>query len=148
MELNKEKLHKFADMIEQEKHVNFDNVDNPRDEMTGFNMGMVFHTCGTPACLAGYMCATAVSDGFLPVQDFMNGGTSAYLKAGAWMHDVPVEEYYREGTYYFNLFEPDSRIAGKNWDDITPQDAAKVIRHLADTGEVDWSIIQEEPTTE
>ena len=27
-----------------------------------------------------------------------------------------------------------------DWDEVTPQEAAKVLRHLAETGEVDWEV--------
>ena len=117
------------------------NVDNIRqiardilDHKNDFDMSTGFHSCGTPACIAGF-CAAAMGmdhDNFyrsiqpnLLINKFFN------------IHINLIKQQ--------SLYAPDNEYA--NWNArhgqtgfVTPEHAASVLYYLADTGEIDWSV--------
>ena len=145
--LNKEKLELLASTIEKQKHNTGNDGVNPRDAVEGFTMVCVQHTCGTPACIAGYAYSLAVASVDDEAKDYIEHNRNWYNVASSWLNDTLEPDGYTRVAYNVltNLFEPRTHtIRTDDWYDITPAQAAKVIRHLADTGEVDWSIIEEE----
>lgn len=113
--MHKDRILALADLIEQQPHT------SPSSER-GFTMADFTHDCGTPACLAGW--AAWESENRPEVIEWSLAASKAtqFLCIGYDMAD--------------ELFEPDD-IAG--WDRITPAHAAFTLRHLAETGVVDWS---------
>ena len=108
--MNTENIIALADLIETLPQAGFGSKE-------GFFMGNWRHACGTPSCIAGWAVHLAGIDcGPHQVPD----------KAADWL-DLPIGEEWE-------LFDPDLPYSS-----ITPQHAAKVLRHLAETGVVDWS---------
>lgn len=146
--LNKEKLERLASLIEVQKHVTFENGDNPRDATEGFTMICVTHTCGTPACIAGFGVALAQEDVTDAGRKVIEERRSPYNVVASWLTDTLQPDGETTESYsltpFTYLFEPEDYEAGKLWSHITPAEAARVIRHFAATNEVDWSIIKEE----
>lgn len=106
----------------------------------GFNMGRYFgkasnvgkdmsgHRCGTVACIAGW--AYAVKHGSkLPKNAVGDVEYAAYSEAVKFfgLNDSLSDTW--------ELFHP-----SRPWATITPKDAVKVLRNLAKTGKVDWSV--------
>lgn len=133
--MNVDNILKVADAIENQtiKHVSFD-----MREVSDFN------ACGSRACIAGY--ALAIERGeFIGISQFSPS------------YNLEVREAAREAgaylglsdTEYNPLFFPDSFGGpdGTGWFDgyfslgpIRKEQAVKVLRHLASTGEVDWTV--------
>lgn len=83
------------------------------------------HSCGTVACIAGWTKRIRTQ---IPVginEDFYWGPEAKWL-------GLDVDE----GEELF--FGDDWTCAHLN--DVTPSEAVAVLRHLAETGEVDWSV--------
>lgn len=124
--MNKERVLALADLIECQPHVDPLGID-PYLEPSGFNMNCFTHSCGTPSCIAGF---------------------AAWEYNGRKINDSDeteskAREYLGLASYFGakRLFFP--TVSGRECASITPQEAAQVLRHLAETGEVDWSIINE-----
>lgn len=121
--MNKENILAVADAIE--RHTIPD---------LGFNMGLIRGTadakypdksgfdCGTVACIAGWTNAVAGGEGVDAAGDYL-GIEGDRLRS--------------------KLFYPDNPYLG-----ATPAQAGRVIRHLAETGEVDWSVANYVATSE
>lgn len=77
--------------------------------------------CGTMYCIAG-----------LAIQQFANTSTGWYSVQAQDLLDLTDEQAVA-------LFCPDGVSFLREWDEYTPQRAARVIRHLIATGIVDWS---------
>jgi hypothetical protein len=117
-----------------------DAIEAQRFPRLGFNMRWLFlkreprrpdeidmsgHDCGTVACIAGW--ALAVKKGSQP--------RNAKKAEGEAL--ITAEEYLGLNQYEAHaLFFPPERHER----DITPSEAVAVLRHLAETGEVDWSV--------
>ncbi|MDV2964989.1 hypothetical protein RZ532_03315 [Nitratireductor aquimarinus] len=132
-----------------------DLLDNlPAEAETGFNMmhynlsldhsymqvdTHVEHECGTVCCIAGW-AAMYLQEGDQPLRE---------SPAKLTPHDFPrrkareilglTEHQTRQ------LFEPmDHDVSDDpnlDWYSVTPKQAAKILRHLATTSVVDWTII-------
>ena len=118
--MNKERILELANLIEQQE---------PRTNHTptGFSMSIPFHACRTPSCIAGWACHLYGDD-----------MTSDPLYVATGLLDL-------EGMLADELFAPDNDYAAyfairRAHNHVTPQHAAAVLRHLAATGEVDWSV--------
>ncbi|TIQ64400.1 MAG: hypothetical protein E5X41_17215 [Mesorhizobium sp.] len=96
--------------------------------------------CNSTACIAGWASLVLGENGEImktarktsEVDDFYEDFATELLGLD-----------YRTGL---ELFEPMNQIVElmeADWDEVTPRQAAKVLRHLARTGEVDWSIALE-----
>lgn len=84
-------------------------------------MSEVLHNCGTPCCIAGWACAEKIEAGESIASHYVTAAVSLGLSLS-------------KAT---SLFEPPFHL---DWDSISPAHAAAVLRNLADTGEVDWSV--------
>lgn len=117
--MNKEYILELADFLETIQpgaEIGFNMrwfVSKNSDDYSGYK-------CGTVACIAGWI---ALRDG----HEYTPGG---YIIYGA--EKLGIAAYQA-----VSLFAP-SVI----WDNaITPQQAAIVLRHFANTGEVDWDVV-------
>lgn len=106
-------------------------------------------SCGTVACIAGWTCLMELEDKIDVIlesgnnSDYSNPGTSMFV-AIADIQGNNIQERARQilgldVTDACNLFDP--RPNNTNLSNITASEAVLVLRHLAKTGEVDWSII-------
>ena len=111
--LNRARLHVLADFVET-----YDR----------FDMGAVQHPCGTPACIAGCACHIA------PDADHSSMALAAeYLGLTAEQKtELFMPHFDPEGLFY--AAEP-GEIGY-----VTREHAAAVLRHLAETGTVDWNV--------
>lgn len=118
--LRKERLLALAKVIEQQPH-----VIGPAPG--GFSMAAFFHPCGAPSDIAGF-AALLSCKGVLP-PDFASGWDAMKL----------ARDYLGLDAYEAEiLFRPNERVIGETWLTITPAQAAQTLRHLAETGSVDW----------
>ena len=85
------------------------------------------HRCGTPACIAGHACAAASMGGVLPEE-----GLLIYSAAVDWL---AIDEETAASLFNaFPLMDREEKPEGL----ATNEEAAEVLRHLAETGNVDW----------
>lgn len=110
--MNVERIRQLADIIEKQPHT---TVDAP----SGFHMEAVLHECRTPCCIAGWANHTF-------------GGRESATTYDAAKH-LGISEDERERLFF-------ARGTRLSFDAITPAHAAAVLRNLADTGTVDWSV--------
>lgn len=126
--MNIERINALADLIEQQPQ-------SLHDDQPGFNMNRFVHHCGTPSCIAGWAAWEALQ------------------------RPANIQETWREGERYRDVEDEareylgiDAETAGRLFwgtdgiklEPITKEQAARVLRHLAQTGEVDWSIVEAE----
>lgn len=128
--MNIERLETIAEWLE---------VDAPHtDGSHGFNMDGFL--VDNSVDYAGRDCGTVMCIGGAAVQFFGNTSHYSVEHEAAFLLDLDKEQssqlFYPEGLRQH--FEDD---LGWDWNEIKPQDAAKVIRHLIKTGEVNWEII-------
>jgi hypothetical protein len=130
--MNKENILKVADAIEsatlaKEHGIGFNMVSFYDD--SGADSDHTEYECCTVACIAGW--AAIMSDGYETVRSLTPS-------------DISKEAQNYLGL---SLCEADDLFCASgtrvDMDDITQTDAVKVLRHLAETGDVDWSIIEE-----
>jgi len=118
--MNKERILQLADVIEKKPHRRRFNRSSPNKKLTGFNMSE-WH-CGTVGCIAGW------------TQHLFGTGTPNYdsgIEAAKLLglHDRAATDLFIPGKAIFCTL-----------DEVKPRQAAAVLRHLAETGKVDWSI--------
>lgn len=135
--VNKANVLRVADAIENAELVkrgigfNMSNYIAPAGApVDGLGPDMSGHGCGTVACIAGTACA------------LMHPRTRAHTlvkKSSGW-ELCPFDE----AGEYLGLSMEDAEdlfIPGnEDINSITPAHAVAVLRHLAETGEVDWSV--------
>lgn len=140
--MNKENILAVADAIEGHTipglGFNMGNfVGPPRDgeyDLSG-------HSCGTIACIAG--TARVVRTGVIV---HVLGSHFHWHQEADWLgldHDDAHELFFAEGFWNGFTAEPPGGLGG-----ITPAQAVRVLRHLAQTGEVDWSVATSGATSE
>lgn len=112
--MNKERVLHLADYIEKLPKV---SKENP----TGFTMMDFTHNCGAPACIAGWAAYLADTTDEIDV-----------FRCGAEYLELSKREAYQ-------LFTMDNTEIPLS--SVTPEQAAKVLRHLAETDEVNWDIL-------
>lgn len=126
--MNKENIEILAKVIEEQKPGGY-------ADYSGFNMSALLHSCGTPMCMAGF---------------------GAWLKQGKpdivyhnpykmWEVEDAAATFLGFGPFpknrtafahpLYKLFYP-----GGSYYNATPAQAARVLRHLAKTGVVDWEV--------
>jgi len=117
--MNTERILELADRIEKLPHHSLNNEfkDGP---LSYFNMGS-WH-CGSVACIGGWTT-------------YLYGDPAIDGAVGQVAELLGISEM--EAIY---LCYPDE--CDKIYARITPEDAAKVLRHLAKTGDVRWSVIE------
>lgn len=113
--MNKENITRLAGIIERaelpELKLNM-NVVYQSDERAG---------CGTAGCIIGWIAVLT------------KGKAHAEETAGVTLQDE-ADEFM--GEHFSGLFYPTELVG--DWSQITPAHTATVLRHLAETGEVDW----------
>lgn len=124
--MKKNFIHATADAI-------YAATDPTRQPKFGFNMGtyrsnmptiysdQTKHGCGTTLCIAGWM---AVLDGNRARQ---NGAIRRAAKRAAGLTETQAE----------NLFSP---YLADGLCSVQPLQVVRVLRHFAETGEIDWSL--------
>jgi hypothetical protein len=117
--MNRERILALADLIEEQPH-----TDEEADE--GFTMESITHDCGTPACIAGWAAWEALGR---QRGDLYSIHTDLDAKAREFLDIDPLKAE--------DLFYPPFPIV---YATVTPSEAAATLRHLAETGEVDWSV--------
>lgn len=115
--MNRERILALADLIEQQPHTEIGAA-------SGFNMEDFTHPCGTPACIAGWAA-------FMFDKEFEPGKTTMKYSEHAGML---LGLDYRKAADLFLL------TPGIGLEEITPAHAATTLRHLAETGDVEWVI--------
>lgn len=117
--MNKERILALADHIEKLPHNNDMDEAGPH-----FTMSRYFNPCGSPSCIAGHAICMFSDKKFEDVYDYEFNEAAEVLGL----------DWETAGK----LFTPDASEAGKYWSQITPKEAARTLRHLAETGEVKW----------
>ena len=136
--MNVKNVLKLADRIEcLENTTKFAKHGRPAQAGT-FSMRNISHTCGLPACISGWAFHLAVEEFHAtPPKD----QHKCNLNGSGWLGF----DEYKDREILKNLFVPRYHEA-HTWDKpgetgyISSKRAAAVLRHLAETGEVDWSI--------
>ncbi|RWP44341.1 MAG: hypothetical protein EOR04_05310 [Mesorhizobium sp.] len=127
-----------------------ENIPSKHDR--GFNM-TTYMGVGVPVeqTNVGFQCnSTACIAGWASLVLGKNGEIRKTARTTSEVDDF-YEDFATEllGLDYhtgMRLFEPMNVLIEHgvaDWDKVTPRQAAKVLRHLARTGEVDWSIALE-----
>jgi len=119
--MNIENILKVAAAIERAPHAVVDDscvADNVTSPIASFNMKV--WRCNTVGCIGGWAV------------QLLLGGPFSDTDRVADLFDIRVEDAY-------DLCYP----SGVNYQAVTPAEAAQVLRHLAATGLVDWSILEE-----
>lgn len=112
------RIRKLASAIEKQPHV-APSADK------GFNMWGYNHPCGTPSCIAGWAIYKFKSTRPGPFET---------------KHDHAARILNLDDRRALRLFDPEHYGSMEDMRQVTPNHAAAVLRHLADTGEVDWSV--------
>jgi len=128
--MNKKNILRLASHIENLKHVNsliWDKFSYEEPEYDKFTMSYYAANCGTPCCIAGHAAELMLHDRY---------GKDASLK----LVNVPALAYEFFGEVFiddklYRLFVPQLNLEA-----ITPEVAARVLRHLAETGEIKWPV--------
>ncbi|MDR9777244.1 hypothetical protein RJJ65_32315 [Rhizobium hidalgonense] len=113
--MNKKRILALADIIEKQPHTGKESAE-------GFSMSSYVHDCGTPCCIAGWAAWLSFRK---PKQ--MVDSTAVFYRAKTYLglHEVEADL----------LFLPHEYHCG---DKYPPSQAAATLRHLAETGEVNW----------
>lgn len=126
MGINVENILRVADAIEQHSipdlGFNMGVFRSKADPTDPSGVDLTGHNCGTVACIAGWAEAVYVREGGDP-------------------------DRYRSSSWYFGIEDDrtsERLITPPGWrtnpSQFTPERAVAVLRHLAATGEVDWTI--------
>jgi hypothetical protein len=133
--MDKKRLLKLAEVLESDeaaKHFDMESFyDDGAGNLPNVRVGEFIHRCGSVACIAGW--AVATFDPKRTTRDDTLGLATALLGLNSQQAHrlfVPGEE---RGCDEF------SDRTRRSVYDATAAEAAKVVRHLAETGEVDWS---------
>ena len=131
--MNKARILELADKIDGLPSLSWDDSDRLYRGRHAFNMGSAKHDCGTPACIAGWAAHM-----------YCGGETR-----GEWDDDLDDAEEalgltHDQGTELFvPVVKSVAHYRAKNPGDpgfVTSEHAAAVLRNLAETGEIDWTV--------
>lgn len=130
--MNKENILELADVIEKQSIPDL-----------GFNMAYYFaddyndysgHRCDTTACIYGFAMTIMCSGDYL---DARFSSAISYYDVDEWLGvDVTMGARIR---YYLDAVRNSD---GRPVVEITPHQAARTLRHLAETGNLDWAVGQ------
>lgn len=145
--LNKELLLRVADKIEKLEHENDSDIGPGVEAFTmafftydifekNDHGEFVYNVCEAPACIAGWGCAIAYPD--TPLKKYERRDYPETHR----ITDVAQRAYGLTTEEARALFDPQFHLPflGIQNVSISPQDAAKVLRHLAQEEVVDWSV--------
>jgi hypothetical protein len=91
---------------------------------------------------SGEYCGTAMCIGGAAIQFFSKLASNCRNKDARARDLLGLADVEAKKLFYpYTLDRHFKNSRDWEWSQIKPQDAAKVIRHLIDTGEVDWEII-------
>lgn len=128
--MNKDNILAVADAIENhtipDLGFNMSNWFSPTSQDRRDNSG---HGCGTVACVAGWSAVLAT--GRQPDNNRWYYGKDHAEKVAKEYLGLSWPDSSR-------LFEPEEDVY--EWRDIPPARAVAVLRHLAATGEIDWTV--------
>lgn len=97
------------------------------------------HGCGTCACIGGWAVLT-----LFPKDDWRRLNSAAgEEEIGRLLGLSHVET----DNLFFPINLPEEIYYGGGWSIITQKNAAEVLNHLLETGEVDWKVITPETET-
>ena len=135
MDLNRENIRKLATVVENsetydQRFIKWGDISlEARAHLLGEAVAGSAHPCGTPACIAGHAIAMQADD---DMQDDLDKLVVSWLDLAAdWFG-------FRHKGYAMNLFDAYPLVIDGIEYSPTPEIAAETLRHLADTGEVDW----------
>ena len=128
MKLQTERINQLADRIEQCKEVELGDYKPAMG--LAFTMHSSKYSCGSPACILGHW--NAIRDSTTTA---MTRFDYASLASDLGITRMQAAELYAP-IHCFAHFAAPPREFGH----ITKHHAAAVLRHLADTGKVDWII--------
>lgn len=101
----------------------------PREARGGFNMADFAHSCGTPSCIGGWTIALFAPHLSIRFNSFDDAKEILDLTERQAQELFFCEDVFQSGcAENFQL------------EQITPDQAADVLLHLADTGEVRWDL--------
>ncbi len=137
--MNKERLLAVADIVEKGHH-KFNGIDavlmmgdwlepNIGEDYIPIRSDLKDPTvqhCNTAACIAGFTCL---------IFDYKEASIHNYEYDVAKKAAELLELDREQSSYLF---------VGRTYNDITGPNAAKVIRHFVETGDVDWTIIEKD----
>lgn len=113
-------------------------------EMSTFGQHEPSHPCGTVACIAGHVVlrdnededATSLADNvlFQPDCNIIMKLASKILGAETEIEKVKLQQLF------LNYKDAWLNVAVGSYDAVLPKHAANVVRHLIDTGDVDWRV--------
>lgn len=130
--MNIENILKVADAIEKHEVPGLGfNMGEVVCEADGFNPDFSGAGCGTVACIAGWAIAleSGAEDGDQALNTYMDTG-AGIASAADWL-GLP---FSKSDRLFF------ARGADASLRDIKPEQAVAVLRHLAATGKVDWTV--------
>ncbi|TPJ51769.1 MULTISPECIES: hypothetical protein [unclassified Mesorhizobium] len=138
--MNVDAINNLAGFLENipSKHnrgFNMGSYTGPTDPDESTNVGF---QCNSTACIAGWACLVVGEKGQIrKTARSTKDVPSRYEDFAADLLDLD----YRTSKQLFEPMNVGPHVnADVDWDKITPRQAAKVLRHLAKTGEADWSI--------
>jgi hypothetical protein len=151
--MNKENLLKLAEVLESEQaqkhfdmtqwithHPNYNNLDwqEHHERVNESVLKEAVKDCGTVACIAGWAATLATPDQKL----IFVSGASVQQTAEDWLELDKAEAVMLFIPWSASYYADRSKYK-RNSNTITAGEAARVVRHLAETGKVDWSVIDE-----
>lgn len=139
--MNAENILKVADAIEKHSvvglafHMNY-SYETDKEELESRlslspDQKRMGSECGAVACFIGW------TNSVIPTKGTEVTNTAAAAKKLGFEGGAPF------GSPAYSLFYPDTDIwdlRGNGYDDITPEQGVRVLRHLAATGKIDWSV--------
>lgn len=134
--MNVENILKLAEVLESpaaEEHFDMSswldhNGDHDLPDEITYNE--MIKDCGTVACIAGWATVLAKGDEIVKEENYEFGIGADYLD----LEYTQAKHLFTPGVFITVDGEEVSAYAA------TPKQAAKVLRHLAATGEVDWDV--------
>lgn len=132
--MNKKRILKLADVIETEagQHGLGFNMDT---YLNSVDKDISGHNCGTVACIAGW--TTFLFD---PRGRLRSPARASKDAIAANNSSTRTGDFHNTAGDILGLTEIEANelFLPSAFDDPTPAQAAKVLRHLAETGEVEW----------
>ena len=136
--MNREMILRVADAIEaadkaETTPVMGFNMNYVREISASSEEDMTGHGCGTVSCIAGW---TLAIDSDFKIDKKITPDDPLWKGAAAHLLGLDKEAAH-------NLF---MAVGAADIEEVTPAEAIAVLRHLAETGEVDWSLAARDQT--